>query len=142
MTPVSFTRDFTVRPPTHPVKAPKLVRDFMPEFHARDKCVVEYRVLTDDKDFLLALAEKLREEVEEFIENPSVEEWADVDTVLTTMGEILGITINDMQKAKGEKTRALGRFRSRLLMTRFEWGPEIVPDVVIRGPDSAPATEE
>jgi predicted house-cleaning noncanonical NTP pyrophosphatase (MazG superfamily) len=118
-------RDFTKRPPTHPVKTPKLIRDKMPGFHARDKCEAEYRIVTSDEEFARLLGDKLREEVEEFLANPSVEEAADIGAVLKKLFEVHSISIDDVEKAGADKVDKLGAFDSRLLMTRFEWGPEL-----------------
>ena len=59
----------------------KLVRDRIPEIikEAGRECV--YRV-ADEKEYYAKLRDKLREEVEEFLEDPCLEEAADILEVL------------------------------------------------------------
>ena len=55
----------------------KLVRDRIPEVIKADGCTCECKILSDD-DFQSALLTKLREECDELINNPCLEEFADV----------------------------------------------------------------
>jgi predicted house-cleaning noncanonical NTP pyrophosphatase (MazG superfamily) len=58
----------------------KLIRDKIPEIIKANGEAANIRVL-DDKEYLKELIEKLKEEADEFMENPSVEALADIKEV-------------------------------------------------------------
>ena len=68
-------------------KYDKLVRDKIPEIiKAQGKqCKVYVAV---NEDYEQRLKDKLQEEVQEFLENPCVEELADIEEVLLSIAEI------------------------------------------------------
>ncbi|HLC91546.1 MAG TPA: nucleoside triphosphate pyrophosphohydrolase, partial [Candidatus Saccharimonadales bacterium] len=90
----------------------KLVRDKIPEIlEARGK-QVDVSVL-DDKAYLKQLVEKLYEEVEEFDEDHSVEEIADVIEVLAALAATLGISQKEIAEARIKKAAERGTFKKR-----------------------------
>jgi len=97
----------------------KLVRDKIPEIlEARGK-QVDVSVL-DDKAYLKQLVEKLYEEVEEFDEDHSVEEIADVIEVLAALAATLGISQKEIAEARIKKAAERGTFKKRLFLKRVE----------------------
>ena len=62
----------------------KLVRDRIPEIIKSQGKTCEVEIL-DDEAYLKALEDKLLEDVNEYRENPSIEELADILTVLMTI---------------------------------------------------------
>jgi len=97
----------------------KLVRDKIPEIlEARGK-QVDVSVL-DDKAYLKQLVEKLYEEVEEFDEDHSVEEIADVIEVLAALAATLGISQKEIAEARIKKAAERGTFKKRLFLRRIE----------------------
>ena len=67
-------------------KYDKLVRDKIPTIigHKGKKCKV---YVATGKDYYQKLINKLQEEIQEFIDKPSVEELADIQEVVLTLAE-------------------------------------------------------
>ena len=87
----------------------KLVRDRIPEIIEENGAQCKYHVATD-AEFEQALLNKLREEVEEFIEEPSVKEMADIQEVLWRIQEVFNITEYDVRDATRQKAKERGIF--------------------------------
>lgn len=95
---------------------PKLVRDNIPEIIRSKGGNPQVRVLHDDKEYMLALREKLQEEVAEFKEDPSIEELVDVMEVVQAIYVLVKNTRGDVDGAMRLKRRQKGRFKRRLLL--------------------------
>ena len=65
----------------------KLVRDKIPEIIESQGKQCKVYVATND-DYQHRLKDKLQEEVQEFLENPCVEELADIEEVLLSIAEV------------------------------------------------------
>jgi len=93
----------------------KLVRDKVPDIirSRGEKPVV--RTL-DDKEYLLELVKKLKEEVAEFEEALSVEELADIKEVTIAIREALGIHAGELEDARRAKANKNGRFKKRIYL--------------------------
>lgn len=100
-------------------KYKKLVRDKIPEIiESRGKKTV-VRVL-DDKEYLEQLMEKLCEEVDEFDQDHSVEEMADILEVLMALAKTLGIKQSELKAVRDKKALERGGFKKRLFLERVE----------------------
>ena len=91
------------------MKYNKLVRDRIPNIlDAKGK---SYSVRQcDEGEKLEYLKRKLIEEVDEFLEEPSVEELADIQEVLLSLSQRLGFTRHDLEQVRETKVAHRGSF--------------------------------
>jgi len=95
----------------------KLVRDSIPEIISEDgKEPITH--IADSKEYEMSLLNKLREEVEEFIEEPSEEEIADILEVLDALAKQYGFSGNSIKEAKREKAQARGAFNEKIILEK------------------------
>lgn len=93
----------------------KLVRDRIPELiQAQGKKVV-WRILTEE-EHLVKLEEKLYEEVEEYQEDKSLEEMADVLEVLYSICSARGYTAAELEAEREKKAKNRGGFKDRIFL--------------------------
>lgn len=95
----------------------KLVRDKIPDiikadggkckYHVANKFLGEYETL---------LFAKLREEIEELIDNPCAEEIADVLEVIEAIGNLKRIELFEIKEAKSTKRLERGGFKNRIVL--------------------------
>lgn len=93
----------------------KLVRDRIPEIIEADgrKCEVS----TVSKEQLQPLLEeKLKEEVNEFLQDKNLEELADIMEVIFGLAENLGYSEDDLIKKREEKKEARGGFKDGVFL--------------------------
>ena len=86
------------------------------------RCV--HRVLAWN-EYEVALQDKLREEVEEFLEDPCQEEMADIMEVLECLAEFYSIDLYDMETAKEVKAARRGSFRDRIFLEEIQDKEEV-----------------
>ena len=99
----------------------KLIRDKIPEIMAEKNVEFQVKVIESNKEFKQLLYKKLREEVEEFIESPSLGEYADILEVLDALREFHNFKLDDIKDAKILKRTISGGFKKRILL---EWTKE------------------
>jgi predicted house-cleaning noncanonical NTP pyrophosphatase (MazG superfamily) len=93
-------------------KYDKLVRDKIPEIiESQGKQCKVYVAVNDD--YQQRLKDKLQEEVQEFLEDPCVEELADIEEVLLSIAEINNW---DLTGARITKNFNRGGFRRRFVL--------------------------
>lgn len=93
------------------------MRDKIPELLEREGKVFRIVEKVRDRERLkLLLLEKLREEVEEFIRNPSPEEAADVLEVIETILRLDGFSLDDVLKQKEVKRIERGGFNEGIII--------------------------
>ena len=75
----------------------------------------------DDSEYLLALIDKLREEIEEFAADPRVVELADIAEVVRAL---TGLMTNpqELERVRQAKAEARGTFANRIWMTWEDGG--------------------
>ena len=90
----------------------KLVRDKIPEMieASGKKCKTE---ILSDEDYLKMLDAKLDEELEEYHQNQSLEELADLLEVLFTATVARGYTITELERTRAKKAQERGGFGKR-----------------------------
>ncbi len=99
---------------------PKLVRDKIPEIIAADGKECDVYVLNDDSEYRLCLFEKMYEEVDEFQNDPSLEEAADVYEVFMSLLELHGLAMGDVWRELVDKRSARGGFSRRIFLRAIE----------------------
>ncbi|MDD3042331.1 MAG: nucleoside triphosphate pyrophosphohydrolase [Methanosarcinaceae archaeon] len=93
----------------------KLVRDRIPEIIKNANKTPECRTLAEDREYLAYLIKKLQEEVLEFVEDPCVEELADVREVVKALSSIRAF--EDVESVQKKKREQRGGFEERILLT-------------------------
>ena len=94
---------------------PKLVRDKIPELIKNEGKTLVMRH-ADDDEYWDCLQEKLVEEVDEFLQNSSLEEIADILEVIDAIKEYKNFNEQEVQRVKEEKAQHKGRFTQRIVI--------------------------
>lgn len=97
----------------------KLVRDLIPEVIERSGKVSKTHIASSE-EYLRALSVKLREEVDEFIENPCEEEIADILEVIEALVKANGFNMETVLEVKKDKVADRGAFDKRLILETVE----------------------
>ncbi len=93
----------------------KLVRDNIPAIIEADGGVPHTHILNDE-EYEAALWEKLDEERLEARENPTIEEFADLQETLDTLAERHGYTPEKIEEAQAKKNQTNGSFAGRIFL--------------------------
>jgi predicted house-cleaning noncanonical NTP pyrophosphatase (MazG superfamily) len=97
------------------VKYNKLVRDRIPEIIERSGKACTCETLPEG-EFIKLLNAKLTEEINEYLENGTVEELADISEVINAILSCMNITPGEFQRIRLEKLKERGGFGKRLLL--------------------------
>ena len=97
----------------------KLVRDKIPEIIKETGARCEYHVATGE-DLKRALYSKLAEEINEFIEDPCVEEMADIQEVLRAIQEFYNLSEYEILENVYYKADKRGRFEEGYILESVE----------------------
>ena len=97
----------------------KLVRDKIPEILTENNKRHVYHV-ADPLEFEAKLKEKLQEEVSEFLEDPCLEELADVQEVVFALLREKGWTLADLNKVRERKLSSRGGFEAWYILDTTE----------------------
>jgi predicted house-cleaning noncanonical NTP pyrophosphatase (MazG superfamily) len=97
----------------------KLVRDKIPEIIRSNGSEPRTRIL-DEKEYLVELIKKLKEETAEFEESPSAEELADIKEVIIAIREAMDIHAGELEDVRRKKANSNGRFRKRIYLEGVE----------------------
>jgi predicted house-cleaning noncanonical NTP pyrophosphatase (MazG superfamily) len=93
----------------------KLVRDEIPKIIEDSGRSCKYHFAGLD-EYKVNLYEKLREELDEFIEAPSYEEAADMWQVFSAICEVHKLCFDCVEAAALEKERKRGGFKDRIIL--------------------------
>ena len=97
----------------------KLIRDKNVEIMEKLGHKVVYEILDDERDNA-ELDKKLKEEVNEYLTDYSVEEMADVMEVIHAMLDYRGITMEEVEKVRIEKRNRKGAFKNKVFLKTVE----------------------
>ncbi|MCA1806762.1 MAG: nucleoside triphosphate pyrophosphohydrolase [Actinobacteria bacterium] len=91
----------------------KLVRDNIPDIIRNNGETPKTRTLDED-EYLLALDEKLREEVAEYLEANDLSELADITEVIHAIAAARGSSMEQVEAMRVEKLKKRGGFKDRI----------------------------
>lgn len=93
----------------------KLVRDGIPAaIEAGGDTYKAHRASDDEFDQKLRV--KLQEEVDEFLDQPRVDELADIVEVVHALADHLGSSVKELEELRQQKAKRLGRFQDRIIL--------------------------
>ena len=93
----------------------KLVRDLIPQIIEESGKSCEYHIANYD-EYKARLYEKMREELEEFINTPCVEEAADMWEAFTEILFVHGIQLDSVKNYAEFKRYENGGFQARIIL--------------------------
>lgn len=98
----------------------KLVRDRIPEnINNKQGKTCKYKILNDD-EYLKELNKKVIEEANEFIEENSIEELADLMEVVKAIMKIKGYAVEQVKEAMENKKNKKGAFSNKIYLEYVE----------------------
>lgn len=95
----------------------KLVRDKIPEVIERSGKKFDIHIASKE-EYAALLEEKLKEEVNEYLEDKNLEELADVMEVLFGLANMLGYSEEELLKKRQEKFEDRGGFKEAIVLER------------------------
>ena len=95
----------------------KLVRDKIPDIIRKEGREPVTRTLNDE-EFIAALDAKLQEEVAEYLEDPSMEEIADILEVLEAIVAMRKYPQAELRRAKNKKALVRGTLHDRVFLEK------------------------
>jgi predicted house-cleaning noncanonical NTP pyrophosphatase (MazG superfamily) len=93
----------------------KLVRDKIPLIMTKQGKKFKTHIATGE-EYRKKLKDKLLEEVNEFLEDPCLEELADIAEVFGALIPALGYTLDQLETEVNKKKRKKGAFRKRVIL--------------------------
>jgi len=96
----------------------KMVRDFIPKIIEEDGSTCEWRNVENREEHTMFLRKKIIEEVDEFIEDPCLDEAADMLEVVRTFVSINGIDFDDVMAAAHIKKCMRGSFARGVVLEK------------------------
>ena len=97
----------------------KLVRDKIPEI-IKNQGQIPYTRILDEEEYLLALEQKLDEEVREYHKDKTIEELADILEVIYALAEGTGASREVLLSCYESKHKNRGGFRDRIFLISKE----------------------
>ncbi|MBS3149378.1 nucleoside triphosphate pyrophosphohydrolase [Candidatus Woesearchaeota archaeon] len=97
------------------MKYNKLVRDKIPEI-IRNKDQIAITHIANDEEYYLKLQEKLKEEVEEFLESNNNDELADILEVIYAICDKKGINKEKLEELRIIKNKKRGGFKNKIIL--------------------------
>ena len=95
----------------------KLVRDYIPSIIAESGKLCDYHIATM-QELEEKLYEKMNEELDEFIENPCIEEAADMYEVLKSICWLHRLNIDDVISKARDKSIKKGGFSAAIILEK------------------------
>ena len=98
-----------------PMRYDKLVRDRLPEIIEKEGNTPVTHI-ADDEEYWQRLKEKLKEEVNEFLEESNKEELVDILEVICAIREFKEISKEKLELLRKEKAKRRGGFKNRIIL--------------------------
>jgi predicted house-cleaning noncanonical NTP pyrophosphatase (MazG superfamily) len=95
----------------------KLVRDLIPRIIEESGRTCSYHVSSGD-EYEMWLFEKMKEELQEFIDNPCYEEAADIFEVFRSLCDLHNLEIDGVESAAMDKREQRGGFSGRIILEK------------------------
>ncbi|SMB81400.1 Predicted house-cleaning noncanonical NTP pyrophosphatase, all-alpha NTP-PPase (MazG) superfamily [Desulfonispora thiosulfatigenes DSM 11270] len=97
----------------------KLVRDKIPQIIENDGKKVEISKIIDDDFFRKMLVDKLKEEVNEYLESFDPEELADIlEVIYALANQVHKLNMDDIEKIRQTKVLTRGSFKEGLVLEK------------------------
>ena len=93
----------------------KLIRDKIPLIMTKEGKDFTTHIASDE-EYRKKLKEKLLEEVNEFLEDPCLEELADIAEVFGALVPALGYTLDQLETVVRKKKKTKGAFRRKIIL--------------------------
>ena len=93
----------------------KLVRDKIPDIIKNSGKTCEIRIVSENEKYNL-LEDKLKEEVNEYLEDKNLEELADIMEVLFALADSLGYSKEELIKTMEKKREKRGGFKEGIVL--------------------------
>ncbi|MEW9095242.1 MAG: nucleoside triphosphate pyrophosphohydrolase [Clostridiaceae bacterium] len=97
----------------------KLVRDKIPEIIKRSGKTCKTEMVSKEEHYL-RLKEKLKEEVEEFLEEENIEELADIYEVISILSSFVGKGECELMEVRDKKREERGGFKEGVVLVGVE----------------------
>ncbi len=97
------------------MKYNKLVRDKIPKI-IKEKGIVPFTHIADDEEYWQKLKEKLKEEVNEFLENSNEDELADILEVVYAIRDFKKIDKEKLETVRKKKAEKRGGFKDKIIL--------------------------
>jgi predicted house-cleaning noncanonical NTP pyrophosphatase (MazG superfamily) len=97
----------------------KLVRDKIPRI-IRENGETPVTHVAEEEEFWEKLKEKLKEEVDEFLENNSIEEMVDVFEIITVINNLNGWDLERILMLQEQKRKERGSFDDKIILEKVE----------------------
>lgn len=95
----------------------KLVRDKIPDIIKDDNGIPITRILNDE-EYLEELNHKLKEELDEYLEDGSIEELADMAEVMRAIISLKKTSYEEFENIRISKVLKRGAFKKRIFLER------------------------
>lgn len=101
------------------MKYNKLVRDKIPDI-IKNNSEIPITHIASDEEYWTKLKEKLKEEVDEFLEENNEEELVDILEVIDAICDFKKIDKNELNEMKEKKKERKGGFKERIILDEVE----------------------
>jgi len=97
------------------MKYNKLVRDNIPEILENKGSKIK-TYICDDQEYFERLKKKLQEEVNEFLQDDTIEELADILEVVYALSKHKNTSVEELEKIRKEKLQKRGGFDKKIIL--------------------------
>lgn len=98
----------------------KIVRDNIPNIVSEKSLNLEFKILSDDKEYFYLLVEKLNEETNEYIKSLETEELCDIVEVIYAILKAQNVSIEDFEEIRKNKKIKNGGFDKHIVLLSEE----------------------